>query len=134
MERRLLTKKEKMVVNSRVYDYLYRKELGKLYREANKWLSDRGIKEYDIESGNGFDYHINSCEEPNFDKEVGNTRVRKQNVTLISIVRTYSGRTSYSTQGVKNFYLGNTDHIFEDSLKILESRGWKDLIDEEYFA
>lgn len=136
MTKRLLTKNEKNIVESRVYAKLYAEELNELYKKADKWLKDRRITEYDEVSGNGFKYFISSGSDPDFDSRVKNTRVRGGIRDHVSIIKRYSDGSGYmySGQSVATWSLGNTDHIFNEAYKILTERDWEDLNDAEYFG
>lgn len=133
---RKLTKNEERIVKSRVYDKLYTESLAELYKSATEWLEKRNIKEYDIESGNGYKYFTQSGYDPEFDSSVKNTRARADRPNYIVIIKKYSDGSgyNYSGQGVARWSLGNTDHIFNKTYKFLVERNWEDLSDTEYFG
>lgn len=139
MTKRLLTKKEERIVESRVYRKLYREALNELYTVAYEWLEKRGIKEYDTEYG--YRYFTQTGYDPYFDRRVKNTRVRYASdkypqPCYVSIIKKYYDRSGYDYSGQSAAYweMGNTDHIFEKAHKILIERNWQDLNDIEYFG
>ena len=136
MTKRLLTKNERRVLISMVYRKLYREALGELYKAASEWMEKRNIKEYDVESGNGFKYFMQAGYDPHFDSSVKNTRVRADQPDHITIIKKYYDGSGYdySGQGVRRWSLGNTDHIFNKAYALLVERNWNDLNDVEYFG
>lgn len=56
---RLLSKREIVILGSKEYKELLNKELAKLYKEAEEWMSARGIKEYE-DTDYGYKYYIDT--------------------------------------------------------------------------
>lgn len=131
---RMLTRNEKRVINSRVYDKLYTKDLGELYIKADMWMKERGLVKYEV-TPSGYKYYTTSSNDPYFDETVGNTRVRPDRPVEVTVIRKYyDGKQDYSAQGTISFKLKNTDHIFNEAYRTLVERNWEDLSDIEYFG